>query len=106
VILIDNRNGEYRMILRCDGCGREIRDATMANGVFPPPRDAQGRFQLGEHPLLGIYCKESCVHMVLGEHLTDDTWELHQVIEMLKRTMSFKASRARQEVATMARLGL
>ena len=94
MLLIDNRKGEYRMILRCDNCGREITNAAEANILFREPLDAEGLFTLGEHPLIGIYCKESCVHMTMGERLNDDCWQIHHVIHMLKQTMNFQAAEA------------
>ena len=108
MLLIDNRKGEYRMILRCDNCGREINDATAANCLFTRPKDAEGNFiDLAEYPLFGISCQKSCAHVSLGRgvgnegHGLDDFWQLHQVLHMLKQTLNFQAALAEDQLYMM-----
>ena len=44
MILIDNRKGEYRFVLSCDGCCQGINDPSFANADFVPR--PEGELQL------------------------------------------------------------
>jgi len=94
MILIDNTKGKYRFILRCDGCGQQIKDLSSANAKFVDQHN-------GQLQLSGVFCKERCVHKVLGD---DDTWELHQVWEFLSRGLVLNAKLAKWQIARMDRI--
>jgi hypothetical protein len=76
-----------RIILRCDGCRRQIRDLSKANGAFTE--------EAGELRLRGVFCKATCAH----ELRDSDTWELHHVLELLCRGgLDLRREKARRQV--------
>lgn len=96
MLAIDNTEGRYRFILRCDGCGKEIKDLRLANGDFVEKT-------AGELCLRGIFCKENCVHEILR---STDVWELHHVLELLSFNVKLRRKEGKSEVETLSRICL